>query len=304
MAQRAPGAADRWAHNRKWRDWVMRCPVCSGSPEPLFVKYGMQILECAACGHRLAKPDEWDQHVERVYGDDYFSAGGAGYSDYMGEGPLLRAAGRRYGRLLARYTKPGRILDIGAAAGFVLKGFEDRGWACTGIEPNATMARHAREMLGLQVITGDLETFDSDETFDVVSLIQVIGHFRDPSEAMRVVASLVRTGSLVLIESWDRRSLTARMLGRHWHEYVPPVALHWFSLAGLCRLCESAGFLRVAHGRPLKMLTGGYVKALLQYRLPEGRIGAAASRIVNLTPAGLRLIYPFDDAVWILLRKV
>jgi len=37
-----------------------------------------------------------------------------------------------------------KVLDIGCAAGFILKGFEDSGWICRGIEPNETMAKAMR----------------------------------------------------------------------------------------------------------------------------------------------------------------
>jgi SAM-dependent methyltransferase len=251
----------------------------------------------------MAEPVDWPRHIERTYGDGYFTGGGAGYSDYLSEGPLLRAAGRRYGRLLARHTEPGRLLDVGAAAGFVLKGFEDCGWHGTGIEPNATMAGYARDVLGMSVVAGELETARFDEEFDAVSIIQVIGHFRDPLEALRITARLVRSGGFVLIESWNRTSLTARAFGRRWHEYSPPSVLHWFSLKGLRRLAQSAGLRPVEHGRPLKMLNGGHAKSLIEYKLPEGPIGAAAAKVVQLIPERLPLVYPFDDLFWLLLRK-
>jgi SAM-dependent methyltransferase len=251
----------------------------------------------------MAEPGDWSAHVARTYGDDYFTGGGAGYSDYLSEGPLLRAAGRRYGSLLARHAKPGRILDVGAAAGFVLKGFEDCGWRGTGIEPNATMAGYARDALGIPVVAGDLETARFDDEFDAVSIIQVIGHFRDPREALRITAKLVRSNGLVLIESWNRRSLTAQAFGRRWHEYSPPSVLHWFSLEGLCRLAHAVGLEVVEHGRPLKMLNGGHARSLLQYKLSSWPLGGAASKLLDLLPGQVPIIYPFDDLLWVLFRK-
>lgn len=281
----------------------MHCPVCSGAPRPLFVKNGFDILACTGCEHRMAVPADWSSHVARTYDDSYFTGGGAGYRDYLSEGPLLRAAGRRYGRLLARHTEPGRILDVGTAAGFVLKGFEDCGWRGTGIEPNAAMAAYARDVLGTRVVAGELETARFDDEFDAISLIQVIGHFRDPLQALRISARLVRPGGLVLIESWNRSSLTARVFGQRWHEYSPPSVLHWFSIEGLTRLCRGAGLEVVRHGRPLKMLNGGHARSLLAYKLPDGRIGTAASRLLDLLPDRLPILYPFDDLFWLLLRK-
>ena len=68
----------------------------------------------------------------RVYRDDYFNGGGAGYSDYASEAEMLRGRGRDYGFKLARHARPGRMLDVGAAAGFILQGFVDQGWSGIG----------------------------------------------------------------------------------------------------------------------------------------------------------------------------
>ncbi len=153
-------------------------------------------------------------------------------------------------------------------------------------------------------MTGDLETARLDETFDVISIVQVIAHFREPKNAMQIIAGLVRPGGYLLIESWNRASLTARAFGRKWHEYSPPSVLHWFSRDGLLQLGKAAGFAPVEHGRPLKILNGGHAKALLEYKLAGGRVAGAASRIISLIPDKIPIIYPFGDVVWILLRKV
>jgi len=267
------------------------------------MKDGFQIFECAACGHQLAEPDDPEHHVERIYDDEYFSGGGAGYSDYINEGSLIRAAGRRYAHILARYTTTGRILDVGAAAGFFLKGFEDCGWQGTGIEPNATMARYAQEVLGIHVVKADLETVHVDEKFDVVSAIQVIAHFQEPGRAMQIISSIVRPGGYVLIESWNRSSFAARVFGRQWHEYSPPSVLHWFSRDGLIRLGQAAGLILVRHGRPLKMLNGAHARSLIKYKLSNRPATAAMSKLVDLIPGALPIIYPLDDPIWILLWK-
>ena len=80
----------------------------------------------------LAKNHEAN-HTQTVYGDDYFNSGGAGYPDYLGESKLLRAHGKRYANLLKRYIDTGTMLDVGAAAGFILQGFIDCGWKGCGI---------------------------------------------------------------------------------------------------------------------------------------------------------------------------
>jgi len=203
---------------------------------PLFVANGYPIRSCTNCGHRYAEVDVAADHVARVYDDAYFTAGGAGYANYLAEARLLREHGERYGRILARWRQPGRILDVGAAAGFLLDGFRAAGWSGTGVEPNAVMAAHARSKLGIDVRVGTLETFAEPQTFDAVAMIQVVAHFFDLRQAFERVGSLVERGGLLLVESWNRESLTASLLGKYWHEYSPPSVLHLFRRAILTPL--------------------------------------------------------------------
>ena len=116
------------------------CPLCGDVSARLFEKYGHGIARCHDCGHRFAQITVSEAHIDSVYGDDYFQGGGAGYRDYLSESRLLRAHGRRYGRLLKRFAPAGEVLDVGAAAGFLLQGLLDEGWQGEGLEPNDRMA--------------------------------------------------------------------------------------------------------------------------------------------------------------------
>ncbi len=281
------------------------CPVCTcrDDPAPLFVKHGHPILRCPGCGHRFAAAAPAPDHVARVYGDDYFTGGGAGYGDYLGEGPLLRAHGQFYARIVARHRPPGTVLDVGAAAGFVLQGLIDGGWTGGGIEPNAAMAEHARSVLGVPVTTGAFEAIEPTAPVDLVSMIQVIAHFPDPRLAVQLASAWLKPGGLLLVETWDRSSWTARVLGRHWHEYSPPSVLHWFSRAGLARLAGSVGFRALDRGRPVKRLNGAHAKSLLRYKLAGLPLGRTAARLLDLVPDRLVLRYPAEDLFWMLFEK-
>lgn len=279
------------------------CQICDGPMRPLFLKDSYWILGCDECGHRSADLGDLSGHVERVYGDDYFTGGGAGYSDYLAEREILRCHGQRYGRLLRRYMQPGAVLDVGAAAGFVLQGLVDAGWRGRGVEPNPTMSEHARSRLGLSVETGSLESFQTGERFDLVAMIQVVAHFVDLRESLRSASGLTRPGGFWLIETWNRESSTARIFGRHWHEYSPPSVVHWLTPTTLRRLAARLGFREIARGRSAKWLNGAHAMSLLQYKLGDSLPGRCLAGAVRLLPRNLPLPYPGDDLFWMLLRK-
>lgn len=279
------------------------CPLCESASSVLFEKHDVPIRECADCRHRFAVPSQTAGHVDRVYDDNYFFGGGAGYDDYLSESALLRAHGRRYAKRLAKFVTPGRVLDVGAAAGFVLQGLCDGGWTGEGVEPNNAVAKYGRETLGLRVHTGTFEDFQTNEPFDLVSMIQVMGHFVDPVEAATQVASLVTSGGHCLVETWNVRSWTARLFGQSWHEYSPPSVLQWFSPETVTSLFSEVGFVPVAKGIPQKWLNAGHAKSLLRHKAAESFVGRAASTMAAAIPDRLNLPYPSEELFWMLLRK-
>jgi SAM-dependent methyltransferase len=279
------------------------CPLCERPGRPLFAKGGYLIQGCMHCGHQWTAVSDAQEHVQRIYNDYYFHGDAAGYPDYLSEGSLLTARGRWYARLLRRFTEPGLMLDVGAAAGFILKGFTQTGWQGVGVEPNATMAEYARQTLGLHVHTGTLEQFHSTEQFDVISMIQVVAHFPEPRQAFARAAELTRPGGHWLIETWDRASWSAWLFGQSWHEYSPPSVVQWFSAAGLRRFARRFGFRYVASGRPRKCLSGAHAKALLASRVPGLPLGRRLEGMVALIPDRLTVPYYADDLFWVLFRK-
>jgi SAM-dependent methyltransferase len=277
------------------------CAICAGVGRRLFTASGYDVLGCESCGHQYSIPKDGADHVTRVYGDEYFFGGGAGYADYLREADLLRERGASYARLLRRHVETGLLLDVGAAAGFVLEGFLSEGWKGRAVEPNPRMCALANERLGHVVDVGTLELYESAARFDLVSMIQVLAHFQDPRRALARAAELTRAGGVWLIETWDRTSWTARAFGRHWHAYSPPSVLHWFSRDGLRRLAESLGFVQVAWGRPRRWIELGHARAVLEHHYGRGAMKHLL-RPLRLMPQSLRLRYPGDDLFWAVFR--
>lgn len=274
----------------------MNCNFCNGSPKEVFEAKGVPVLDCTNCGHRFAAIDATSDHTEEHYSDGYFNGGGAGYSDYTAEAQLLRSRGAMYADLIAPYCQPGEMLDVGAAAGYILQGFCDRGWRGIGVEPNAAIAGIGRDKFQLDIKQGTLESFESDKRFDLISMIQVAAHFFDAKRSFDNARELLVPGGHLLIETWDRGSLSARIFGKNWHEYSPPTVLHWYSKQWLTDHLEASGFERVAGGRPSKRISGGHIRSLLKYRL--GNIS-----LLKLIPERVEFPYPSEDLFWALFRK-
>ena len=275
----------------------MECPLCSSKSKYSFKVNGYTIRDCEVCSHRFAEIRANKYHTEEVYSDSYFTGGGAGYPDYLIESEMLRKRGSMYANKIEKYaTERGRILDVGAAAGFILQGFIDKGWEGVGVEPNQKISDYGRKELGLDIVQTPFEDFKTDEKFSLISMIQVIPHFYQQRQAFENAANFLKKDGLLLIETWSRNSISAKLFGKKWHEYSPPSVLHWYSLEGLTNFLKEFNFKKVANGRPPKNISGKHVKSLIKYKLGN-------SFLLNLIPNKINLPYPSEDLFWVLFRK-
>jgi SAM-dependent methyltransferase len=280
------------------------CCICASETVLAFLSGGIPIVDCRACGHRQADLTVDQVHIDRTYADEYFTGGGAGYRDYLIEGEMLRRRGARYGSILGTHRTAGSLLDIGSAAGFLAEGMQQSGWTVTGVEPNDTMAQHARNR-GLDVLTASaesaLEAFHTAGTrFDAAAIIQVIAHVGDPVALFRSVHEVLSPGGVLLIETWDRASVTARVFGEKWHEYSPPSVVHWFTKPELVTIATSCGFDSVATGRYPKRITAAHGQDLVQHRMGTNH---PVTKLARLIPSRLTVPYPGDDLFWTIFRR-
>ncbi len=273
------------------------CPFCYSSVHLLFAIHSFPVYQCSACCHQFSIPVDINAHVETVYSDEYFFNGKGGYENYPDEQDLLVEAGAFYADILGHHLAPGRLLDVGAAAGYLLEGFASAGWEGIGIEPNKTMAALGRQR-GLTIEVMPVEQYSPEVSFDAITMIQVLPHFLDPQAVIRQCHTMLKAEGVLLIETWDRGSLVARLLGSRWHEYSPPTVLHWFSRSSLDHMMERCGFRKLAQGRPRKRIKIGHAASLLQYKMGQGLFMRVGRIPLSILPKNLQLPYIFDDIFW------
>ena len=267
-------------------------------------KNDYNLMRCASCGLAFMDLADSENHVETVYGDDYFFSGKQGYPNYLEGRQNLVLQGKKYAGLLARHMPPGSLLDVGCAAGFIMKGFSEMGWNTHGVEPNNSMASFGRREFGMDITTGSLESFDSGKKYDVISLIQVIGHFYDIDAAFEKISSMLKKDGLVLIESWNRKSVYARLMGNHWHELSPPTVLNWFSDDTLAVFMRQHGFTLVEKGKKGKRINVRHALSLLDESLPDIFIKKHILKVLKWCFGKYTIYYPPLDLKWYMFRQI
>ena len=291
----------------RFEDGSTRCPVCRTPGRAWHTIRGHRLLRCPSCGHGYLADAPDPAHLAALYDRAYFCGDADGYPDYVRGEPIHRFRARDALACLARHVPhPGRLLDVGCAAGFLLAEARDAGWTAVGAEPSASMRAYAREVLRLEVHPATGATLASPgRLFDAVSLIQTLEHMGEPPRRiLSSVAAQLRPGGLLLLETWDADSWTARLTGRFWQQLSPPSVQHWYTQRSLRRALPASGFELIELGRPGKLVDLDHVLWLLERSASAGgltkRVRRTAARL-GLDRATFR--YRLDDLVRVVARK-
>jgi 2-polyprenyl-3-methyl-5-hydroxy-6-metoxy-1,4-benzoquinol methylase len=225
------------------------CLFCGESDERLRFRSGpFRVVECGRCGLVYVNPRLPAERLHEMYQEEYWSSARAkefGYTQYLHEGPLYQRTYRLRSRVIRRYKPhPGRVLDVGCAAGFFLSVMAEQGWETTGIEISAPMVAYAQQALSLPDIRrGDILGLDLPErSYDVVTLWDVIEHLEDPRPHLRRAAAVLKDDGVLVLETQNVASRFARLLGHRWQHYKHEEHLYHFDPASLARLLDDCGF--------------------------------------------------------------
>lgn len=173
------------------------------------------IVRCGRCGHMQLERFPDRAEIAEAYAT-------AESLDYIEEEAGHRATARSNLAAIERHVGVGSLLDFGCWTGFLLSEAERRGWRAVGVEPTEFASRHARERLGLEVVTADL--FDAElpaHDFDAVFMGDVIEHLPAAGDAHDHVTALLAPGGVLALALPDAGSRVARALGSRWWSVIP-----------------------------------------------------------------------------------
>jgi 2-polyprenyl-3-methyl-5-hydroxy-6-metoxy-1,4-benzoquinol methylase len=223
------------------------CALCGGSElQPLFDKAGYRLVRCGGCELvQVANPPD-EQELARIYSFD------AGYHQSVHSERLDRlhlGEARKHHRFVAEELSGGRLLDVGCSVGAYLRVAREQGWQVVGLEFSRDTSEIARRKHGLEVVTGSLGDHPfPPESFDLITLWDVIEHLRDPVEALERAHALLRPGGMVAMSTpnidglFPKASYPLARLIRYWPHPEPPHHLFQFSKQTVERLLERSGF--------------------------------------------------------------
>lgn len=225
------------------------CALCGSLRfRPLWELGDFSFVSCEGCGLAQQNPQPEAAHVLARYDESYGDYELRRQAEYAGIELLgLRDLGfdALEAELLPRAAgegRPARLLDVGCATGHLIERLGARGWSCSGVEPCEPAARHAREVLGLDVRPLVLEEagFASGE-FDLVHASHLIEHLNEPGAFLDEARRILRPGGFLVVTTPNAQGLQARLLGAEWRSAIYD-HLYLFSKTTLPLLLRAHGF--------------------------------------------------------------
>ena len=162
---------------------------------------------CRKCGLVWSNPRPPEETVKRYYSHEY-------RLDYKGRStPSLRQTARsglgavnRY-RALNAFLRPDDVIcDVGAGGGEFVYMLRRLGFDTRGIEPDEQYAKNAREVLGVPVETGFVQTLSfPPNSFTVMTMYHTLEHVEDPSAILSKLRRWLTPGATAHRRSAERR---------------------------------------------------------------------------------------------------
>jgi SAM-dependent methyltransferase len=238
------------------------CPVCrSERSKQLFrqsfahlsgatLLEGYRVVICEDCGAGFADDIPPQSLFDQYYRDlsKYETTGSPETA------PVVDQRFRDIASLIAPFIPSGdsRILEIGSAAGGLLRALMDLGFCnVTGADPSPECVRVAHEAFGVPgVVATILRMPAADEPYDTLITTGVFEHIRDLEGAVSEVRRLIRPGGRVYLEVPDASRYQPQQDAPYQEFSVEHV--NYFSLTSLRNLMQQRGFTAIAGGHVVR----------------------------------------------------
>lgn len=206
----------------------MKCPLCGNMNDFTYIesKDAYTLYRCLSCfsefcNPMLPAPPKWYSHIGEFYG--------------------WRWEFGQFLRDIKKLLPTGRVLEIGCGEGIVLQKLKDL-YDAFGIDFNEDAVKKA-EAKGLKVYPMTVEDFSRQFPlikFDAISFFHVLEHVENPMAFLENVRNLLNSNGLVFLSIPNPNRIRLALSREEWD--YPPHHLLRFSVAGLQKLFEKAGF--------------------------------------------------------------
>jgi len=230
------------------------------------------IVKCRTCELMRTNPRPTQETIGFYYPDDY-----GPYLDSISQmdnnDSQSSNSKRIIKKLISKVYKvnstiiptltPGRMLEIGCAAGSYLEYMSSKGWLVEGIEFSDKIAQQARNN-GLKVYGGPLETApEPNEPFDLIVGWMVLEHLHNPVIGLKRLYKWAKPGAWLALSIPNADSVDFKLFKGKGYALQVPTHVHHYTPKSIERVLKAGGWSieKIYHQRTLSNIIGsiGYI---------------------------------------------
>lgn len=179
-----------------------------------------------------------------------------------------------------------RVLDVGCGFGYFLRLCDEQSWNTYGIDVSSFAIETARTNTKAQLYLHDIESFDErifgENTFDLITMFDVLEHLALPGAVLREFQKILKQGGKLVIttpnlNAIERVLLKALAREEKWHGFSDETHINLYSTHSLRTLVQSAGL------------------KILELRTPFHSLSPATNHVLEKTGLG--------GKIWLLAEK-
>lgn len=199
---------------------------------------GYTGIKCSSCSLIYINPRPSFNEIIDLYGHDNAHATAESHIKFS-YGKKLYS--KHTLEIIRKYVK-GKLLEIGAGAGYFLNEARKQGFDVYGIEFNQIQAEFIKEQLNipceLRILSNN--TFN-DTQFDVIYHCDVISHFYDPIEEFRKINNKLKSKGYVVFETGNLGDVDIKYF-KYFSKFQYPDHLFFFSEKNINTILEKTEF--------------------------------------------------------------
>ena len=256
------------------------CPICGVASDvaervPPAVYYG-----CPVCDTLFQFPMPTIAQMHEYVQTEYTSGV---YSSYVAAANLKAMTFATRAKAIASRAPGGRLLDVGASAGFFVDAALDAGYDAYGVELSAKAVAAASPRAHPRMTVGDVNALalKGTQPFDVITAFDLIEHVFDPLAFLAELRRIARPGALLVISTPDVGHPLRHVLRARWPMFQPMQHTVLFSKRGLRLALTTAGYIDIEIGPATKTLTADYLAGQVEMYVPLAvRAYRGAARVI------------------------
>lgn len=254
------------------------CPVCNSNDfKKLFkaknVIYHLpgvfDIVKCRNCGLIMTNPRPTKQEIGKYYPDNYgpykmaYKNTDNSKKAISKKGELLRLLKKLYRAFMQsnstkipKFSKPGKVFELGCGVGNELKELKDAGWEAEGVEMDRVCVDYANRN-DLNVECGRLEDFDFGENrYDLITAFFVLEHVHNPIDVLKKLRRMIKDSGYFVFSIPNLDSWEFSFFKGNWQALDPPLHLFHYKKSVIKKILDLCGFKlkRIHHQKNITSL--------------------------------------------------